>query len=328
MALSTKKKVLILLALVLGAFGLLAGFAVVSTKTLAKLSPMGGGSESVAFDGKSGNLAVLEINGVIMDPKETLKKIRELAEKTEVKAVVVRVNSPGGAVGPTQEILAALRRLGKDKSLVCSFGDIAASGGYYVAMACPKIVSNAGTLTGSIGVIMHFINFRELYDWAKVNPYILKAGRFKDIGSEARPMTEDERRLLQEMLDNVHAQFKSAVREARKLDPAVVDGFADGRIFSGEQAKHLGFVDEIGDEQVAIDLAAAAAKISGKPKVIREDSRRDRFSRFFDSKVDDAVTPVVESMLSRVAPQLQLQPGVPYLLPAHMFAGGAPVRSR
>ncbi len=267
----------------------------------------------------NGNLAVVEVRGVIDDPDETLRAIRELEEKTEVKAVVLRISSPGGAVGPTQEIYDALLRLKKVKKLVCSFGDIAASGGYYIAAACDKIVSNAGTLTGSIGVIMHFLNLKELYSWAKVQSYIVKAGKYKDIGSEARDMTTEERALLQETMDDVHGQFKDAVATGRNLKRDFVDAYADGRIFSGTQAMKLGFVDQLGGEYEAIQLAAKLASLGEKPKIIRRNSRRPKFRDLFDGKAqNDGIKGVVQSFFSEI-PAFQIQPGVPYFLPSYML---------
>jgi len=282
---------------------------------------------SVSMDGDevftdSGNLAILEIKDVIDDPDETLREIEELEEKSSVKAVVLRISSPGGAVGPTQEIFDALLRLKTHKKLVCSFGDVAASGGYYIAAACEKIFSNAGTLTGSIGVIMHFMNLKDLYAWAKVQSYIIKSGKYKDIGSEARAMTDEERALLQEMMDDVHGQFKDAVATGRKLDRAVVDRYADGRIFSGTQAKILGFVDEIGGEYAAIKYAGTLAGISGEPQVIRKDHNRKKLREFFQSRSETgSLQALAQTILPKIQ-EFQIRAGVPYFLPAYMLKSG------
>jgi protease IV len=295
------------------AFGLSSYFAVFNI-----IRTVEGESETFV---ESGDLAILKVEGVIFDSEDIMKSIRELEDKDEIKAVVVRINSPGGAVAPSQEIFDAVKRLRESKSVICSLGDVAASGGYYIAAACDRIVSNPGTLTGSIGVIMHFVNLKDLYTWAKVEPFIIKAGRYKDMGAENRPMTEEEKKLLQEMIDQVHAQFKTAVESGRKLSKEVVDQYADGRVFSGEQALALGFVDALGGEVEAIALAAKLAGIKGEPNVIRENPHRRQFGDFFETKKESSV---VKEVLGAFAPALavKLMPGVPYYLPAHLFSAG------
>ncbi len=305
---------------VLAVFVLVASFAVSSALTFKRFIENAGDFDSEYFD-QSGNVAVLKISGVIEDSEEVLEKIAELSESSRIKAVVVRISSPGGAVGPSQEIFDAVLRLREKKKVVCSLGDIAASGGYYIAAGCEKIVSNAGTLTGSIGVIMHFMNLQGLYAWAKVQPVTLKAGKFKDIGNAGRAMTDDERRLLQVMLDDTHAQFKKAVQDGRKLDARTVDEFADGRIFTGSQAKTLGFVDELGGEFEAIKLAATLAGIEGEPDVVRERKGRQGFKAFFSESFEQSLSNAVSRFLSieQVTQQFRLKPGVPYYLPNFMF---------
>jgi protease IV len=299
------------------------------------------GGENSHFEG-NGNLAVMKLEGVIMNGEEEMSKLRELEEDKDIKAVVVRIDSPGGAVAPSQEIFDAIRRLRVKKTVVCSMGDLAASGGYYVASACEKIFANAGTLTGSIGVIMHFMGLKDLYAWAKVQPNIIKAGKFKDIGSDSRAMTEDERNLLQSMINEVHRQFKDSVLlgrnanpktnivvpQSKRLDPAVLEELADGRIFSGRFAKEKGFVDEIGGEYEAIEEAKKLAKIEHLD-VVREGQKRKGLRSIFDSESRyGAFAPFAslwQKTLSVVAPSaaLDLKPGVPYLLPAYMFEAGA-----
>ena len=323
MALTRTKKTLIIVGLLLGGMILLLGFARMSLKSVSHFMSSGG-EDAESFETDSGDVAVLEIKGVIEDPKDTLKSLRELEDKKSIKALVVRIDSPGGAVAPSQEIYEAVKALRKTKKVVCSLGDLAASGGYYIAAACEKIVANPGTLTGSIGVIMQFMNTKELYTWAKLDPFVLKAGKYKDVGSPLRPMTEEERALLQNMLDDVHKQFKDTVTEGRGFKPGYIDTYGDGRIFTGLQAKELGFVDELGGESVAIKLAADMAGIKGKPRVVRETNRKDRLSRFFESSqnnVHEGVSSGITQTLEKLAPQLRLQAGVPYLLPAHMYGG-------
>tara|TARA_Y100000780_G_scaffold232595_1_gene268703 strand:+ start:7429 stop:8361 length:933 start_codon:yes stop_codon:yes gene_type:complete len=205
---------------------------------------------SVSIDGKNAPIAVVDVEGVIMDSKDTIRKLLTAEKDKKIKAIILRVNSPGGAVGPTQEIYEEIRRIDKDvKPIYASFGTVAASGGYYIGAATRKIYSNAGALTGSIGVIMNFFDLSELYKWAKVNPEVVKAGKYKDIGSAARKMTTKERGLLNEMIENVHDQFIMDIFKVReKKIKGGLDGlkeYAQGQIFSGQGAMNRGLVDEI-----------------------------------------------------------------------------------
>ena len=278
----------------------------------------------------TGDVAILNVTGVIFKSRPIIERIEELGEKKDLKAVVVRIDSPGGAVGPSQEILEAIQDLSKKLKVVCSFGDIAASGGYYIAAGCEKIVANPGTLTGSIGVIMNLVNLKGLYEWAKIQPQVLKAGRYKDMGSENRPLTDDEKKLFQNLLDSVHKQFQNSVKEARKLSDEQVNEYCDGRIFTGEEAKKLGFVDELGGEKKAIAVAAELAGITDEPTVIREEKFRNLSFPFFgrglpwpDENSDEAESKAsVEAFASALksnlplGKSLNLRPGVPYFLPS------------
>ena len=211
----------------------------------------------------------LEISGVIMNGKKFLAQLKKYSKDESVKAIVIDINSPGGAVGPSQELYYELIRTKQKtkKPIVCVSTGLMASGGYYAALGCDKIVVAPGAMVGSIGVIMEFANLEKLYDWAKIRRYTIKTGKFKDAGSEYREMTAEERALMQGMVDDVLVQFKVAVAEGRKLPMEKVDGIADGRIFSGNQAKKLALVDTLGTLQDAIDEAGKMGGIEGKPKV-------------------------------------------------------------
>ena len=221
-------------------------------------------------------IAVVEIEGIILDGDQAVRELREHAENPAVKAVVVRVNSPGGVVGPTQEIVSGIERVRKaGKPVVASFGAVAASGGYYVGTAADRIFANPGTLTGSIGVIMQMANVEGLLKKVGVEYVVIKAGAYKDVGNFSRVMTPEERRILQALLDDVYGQFVAAVAKGRGLDEGAVRAFADGRIYSGRQAHALKMVDELGGFEEAVEAAAKLAGIPGKPKVIYP---RRRFS--------------------------------------------------
>ncbi|MGZ3661587.1 MAG: signal peptide peptidase SppA [Bdellovibrionota bacterium] len=212
-------------------------------------------------------IGVIKIHGVIMDSQKTLKELKDFEEDSAVKAILLRIDSPGGAVGPSQEIHDAVLRVDKVKPVIASMESVAASGGFYVAVAARKIVSNAGTLTGSIGVIMDFANLSELYKWGKVERFVIKSGKFKDIGSENRPMTADEKELLQSLIGNVYEQFLKAVATGRHLPVEQVRPIADGRILTGEQAFNAKLVDKLGGLDVALDSIREEAKIDAKQKL-------------------------------------------------------------
>ncbi len=225
-----------------------------------------GGRLSAAL-GFGGKVAVVEVSGVITDSEDVVDALTSLQHAPSVKAVVVRIDSPGGGVAPSQEIYDAIVKLKAVKPVVASLGGVAASGGYYIASACDAIVANPGTLTGSIGVIMEMGNVQELLQKIGVQPEVLKAGEYKDMGSFVRPLSDQERAIFQQMLDSVHTQFITAVAAGRKMDAAKVRQLADGRIYSGEQAKTIGLVDNLGGLREAITLAANRGGIVGEPNV-------------------------------------------------------------
>jgi protease IV len=228
------------------------------------LSPEGGGGSLFGA-----RVALVELDGPIIDVDDLLRELKGHRDNPMVKAVVIRINSPGGVVAPTQELHAALTRLREaGKPVVASLGSIAASGGYYVAVAADKIYANPGTLTGSIGVIMRLANLDGLLKKVGVDFVVVKAGQLKDIGNFARAMTPEERRVLQVMLDDVHAQFIDAVAAGRKLDRAQVLAFADGRVVSGAQAKSMNMIDVLGGLEEALDGAAVLAGIPKPPRVV------------------------------------------------------------
>jgi len=222
----------------------------------------------------AGKVGLIRITGLIAESESVIEQIRKFAKDDSVKAIVLRVNSPGGGVGPSQEIYEEVRKLRGKKVVVTSMGALAASGGYYIACATEKIYANPGTITGSIGVIMNFVNVRDLVEKIGIRGMVVKSGEYKDIGSPVREMKPGERRLLQGVIDNVHGQFVNAVAEGRSLERKQVLTIADGRIFSGEQARELGLVDALGNLQDAVEEAGRMAKIDGEPKLIMPPKKR------------------------------------------------------
>ncbi|MBI2161579.1 MAG: signal peptide peptidase SppA [Candidatus Rokubacteria bacterium] len=248
------------LAVYVGVAGL---FLVFVSSMTGPSAGIGGG----AFFGE--RVAVVALEGLIVDVDDLVRDLKSHRDNPAVRAVVIRINSPGGVVAPTQELHGAIKRLRETgKPVVASLGAVAASGGYYVAVAADRIYANPGTLTGSIGVIMQMANVNALLKKVGVDYVVVKAGEFKDLGSFARPMSVEERRVLQALLDDVHAQFIAAVAAGRKLDRAEVRRFADGRIFSGTQAKELRMVDALGGLEDAVDGAAGLAGLPKPPKVV------------------------------------------------------------
>jgi protease-4 len=229
---------------------------------------------SLPLTGKQGLLAktnkvgVVEVTGVISDAKATLNHLKKFRENDAIKAVVMRINSPGGAVGPSQEILAEINRTREKKKVVASLGTVAASGGYYIASGADVIMADPGTLTGSIGVIMNFTNVEKLTQKLGIDLYNLHAGKFKDVGSPTRPMTPVERDYIQKLLDNVHEQFIIDVARGRHMLVHQVREVADGRVFTGEMAKNLGLVDRLGNLFEAIDLAGQLGGVKGKVEAV------------------------------------------------------------
>lgn len=220
-------------------------------------------------------VALITVDGVILDSKEVIEQLEKHRMNPTVKAIVLRINSPGGGVAPSQEIYEEIlkTRQTEKKPVVASMGSVAASGGYYIASATDLIVANPGSITGSIGVLLQVPNISGLMQKIGVKSVVVKSGRHKDLASPTREMTDAERQILQGMLDDVHGQFIDVVVKGRQMDRKRVETIADGRIFSGREAQSLGLVDQLGNLQDAIDRAATLAGIRGKPTVIQERKR-------------------------------------------------------
>ncbi len=220
-------------------------------------------------------IALIRIEGPIIDSKGTLDEMKDYVKDTSIKAIVLRIDSPGGAVAPSQEIYEEVRKAIAKKKIIVSMGSVAASGGYYIASPATKIIANPGTLTGSIGVIMEIPNVEGLMNKIGVKTEVIKSGRHKDIASVFRGIGKEEREILQNVLDNVHEQFIAAVAEGRKMMRDDVKRIADGRIFTGEQALKIGLIDELGNLEDAVNIAAKLSGIKGEPVVV---TKKERFS--------------------------------------------------
>jgi protease-4 len=239
-------------------------------------------------------VGVVEIEGAIADARETIGTIRRFREDEDIKAIVVRIDSPGGAVGPAQEIYREIRRTVGTKKVVASMGAVAASGGYYIACAADGIVANPGTITGSIGVIMGYTNFRELLDKIGMVPVIIKSGPFKDTGSPTREMRDDEREILQSVINGIHEQFVDAIVESRKMDRIRVETSADGRIFTGEDAKARGLVDRLGNFEDALEWAGELGGIDGAVvAVYARDKKLSLLRYLMSASISDLISRVI-----------------------------------
>ncbi|MCB0405022.1 MAG: signal peptide peptidase SppA [Bdellovibrionales bacterium] len=221
-----------------------------------RLAVSGGGGGA-----REDHVAVLNLEGVILDASDFLRRVEEVKDNDYAKAVVVSINSPGGVVGPSQEFFESLKKLDEKKPVIISMGAVAASGGYYAALGGRKIYANPGTLTASIGVIMEFLNTEKLYNWAKIERFTLKAGKLKDVGSPNRPMKPEEKAFLNTLLADIHAQFKTAVQTRRGLSDAEMEDTTDGRIMTGQQALKAKLVDALGGLADAVAEARAVAKL-------------------------------------------------------------------
>jgi len=242
--------------------------------------------DGLALGTFSKRVGLIEIVGDIESSEGVVDQLEHMRLDSTVRAVVLRLDSPGGGVGASQEIYEAVRKVrDADKPVIASMGGVAASGAYYIACAADSIVANPGTLTGSIGVIMSFPNTEELFKKVGVRFEVVKTGKFKDIGSLSRPMTPEEKELLQTVLSNVYEQFVNAISEGRGLERRDILPYADGRIFSGDQAQAYGFVDRLGDLNDAIQLAAGMADIKGRPVVVRKERRRVSLIDLFQEKL-------------------------------------------
>jgi protease-4 len=239
------------------------------------------------------SIALVEVKGMIIDSGEIIQQLEYVKDNDNIKAVVLRIDSPGGVVGPTQEIHNEINKLKKIKPVIVSMGSVAASGGYYIAAPANIIFANPGTITGSIGVLMKLANFQTLLDKVGIKSTVLKSGEFKDTGSPVRPLTKQDQKILQGIIDSMYGQFITAVAEGRKIPLGKVREFADGRIFTGEQAKQIKLVDKLGNLQDAIDEAATITGIKHKPKIIYPPQPKKSF-------IDLFVTGFSESFVSNI----------------------------
>ncbi len=237
----------------------------------------------------SNRIGIVEVRGVISEPRPIIKQLEGFYKDNSIRAIVIRIDSPGGAVAAAQEIYDEILRVKKKKVVIVSMGTVAASGGYYIACAANKIVADPGTITGSIGVIMEFFDVGGLLKWAKIKSEVVKSGKFKDTGSPFRAMRPDEKAYLQSVIDDVLVQFKTVVSNDRHISMSKIDKIANGRIFAGDQALKLGLIDKLGGFQTAVDLAAKLSGIKGEPKLVYPSEPRKGFYDLLSNKIANLI---------------------------------------
>jgi protease-4 len=274
--------VLLLIVIVVG-FSLLA-FAI---------GALSGKRQSFSLNEKVG---VVLIEGVIADGRETIEQLNDYANDDGIRAVVLRINSPGGGVAASEEIYGAVRELKKKKPVVASMGSIAASGGYLIACAANRIVANPGTVTGSISAVMHYANVEGLLKKIGVQSSAIKSGKFKDIGSPVREMTKDEKEILQGVVDDIYDHLLDVIGRDRKMKKEELKKIADGRIFTGRQAQKMGLVDELGDMAYALNLAGKLSNVKGKPEAVYPAKKK---AKFWELLVQNAIASVIAEWRGR-----------------------------
>ncbi|WP_408999380.1 signal peptide peptidase SppA [Syntrophus buswellii] len=274
-----------------------------------------------AFSGAN-KIGIVDIEGIIKDSGEVVDHLNEFAKDDTVKGVILRINSPGGGVAPSQEIYDAVMELRKRKRVLASMSSVAASGGYLVACAGEKIIANSGTLTGSISAVMYFTNTEELMKKVGVKASVIKSGKYKDIGSPIREMTEEEKVLLQGLVDDIYSQFLDVVVRHRNITSETLKDIADGRIFTGRQAQKLGLVDYLGDKQYAVTMLAKLVGIEGEPVVVYPRKK-------YESMLDYVLQQTSSSLSAVLSTKQRFSYGIHYLMDDYdvrMMAPGNEVR--
>ncbi len=233
-------------------------------------------STEVVRSGSGGRIAVVDLEGVIVTPKDTVKQLKKFADDDSIKAIILHINSPGGGVAASEEIYRQVRRIRdqKKKQIVAAVETVGASGAYYVASGTNKIYADNGSIVGSIGVIMEWYNYGDLIKWAKLKNVVIKTGEFKDTGNPSRDLTPAEQQYLQATAENMLGQFVNSVANGRNLKVEDVKSIADGKVWTGEQAKSMKLIDEIGDFETVVEQTAKAVGIKGEPTLVRAEKER------------------------------------------------------
>jgi len=246
----------------------------------------------------SDRVGLVRIEGAIFESGDIIKQLEGFRKDDDIKAIIMRINSPGGSAAASQEIYQAVKKAASEKPVIASMESVAASGGYYVALGATKILANPSTITGSIGVRMEHVMLKDLLNWAKIHVETLKSGKFKDMGSSDRPLTPEERKLLDAILEDIHNQFKEAVVESRHIERAQIDKIADGRVFTGREAFALNLVDKLGGYIEAVEVAKELGGIKGDAKVVeKKEFKYEWLKEMFESAVSMLSESVRDNMV-------------------------------
>jgi protease-4 len=258
--------------------------------------------------GSGDKIAIVEINDVIMSSEKTVEQIKKYREDKSIKAIILRINTPGGGVAASQEIYEEVRKTrDSGKIIVVSMGSLAASGGYYIAVGSNLIIANPGTLTGSIGVIAQFISIKDLAEKLGITQTTIKSGSLKDAGSPFKQMSDSDKAYFQDVVDNSFGQFLDVVARERKMSKETLLPYANGRVFTGLQAKDYGLIDSLGTFEDAIRITSRMAGIEGEPRIVREKKRFSLFEEILGSKMED-VTAIKEKLFEEPILQYKFTP--------------------
>lgn len=284
------------------------GLVLVAVSFFVFASAIKRGGGEYTSSGSGDKIAVVEINDVIVSSENTVEQIKKFREDKSVKAILLRINTPGGGVAASQEIYEEVKKTRDNgKIIVVSMGAIAASGGYYIAVGSSLIVSNPGTLTGSIGVIAQFISIKDLAEKLGINQTTIKSGNLKDAGNPFRQMNDTDKAYFQDVVDNSFMQFLDVVAKERKMDKETLLKYANGRVFTGLQAKEYGLVDSLGTFEDAMRITSRMAGIEGEPRIIRERKKFSFFEELMGSKIED-VTDIKGKLFDEPILQYKFQP--------------------
>lgn len=258
--------------------------------------------------GNGDKIAIVELNDVIVTSEKTVGEIKRFREDKSIKAIILRVNTPGGGVAASQEIYEEVKKTrDSGKIIVVSMGSIAASGGYYISMGSSLIIANPGTLTGSIGVIAQFMSIKDLADKLGITQTTIKSGNLKDAGSPFRQMNDSDKAYFQDVVDNSFGQFLEVVSRERKMDMETLKKYANGRVFTGLQAKEYGLIDSLGTFEDAIRITSKMAGIEGEPRIVREKKKFSFFEELLGSKIED-VTSIKNKLFDEPILKYKFQP--------------------
>ncbi len=261
-----------------------------------------GSQQGDGFSGFGDRIGVVDLEGVILSPKDVVEQLRKFADDSSIKAIMLHVNSPGGGAAASEEIYREVLRIRdqKKKRIVASIETVGASGAYYVSSATNKIFADNASIVGSIGVIAQWYNYEELIKWAKLKAITLKAGEFKDTGSPTRPMTLEDRAYLQALIDDMHRQFIHSVAVGRKMKDKDVRALANGKVWTGEEALPLKLIDQIGDFRAAVEDTAKSVGIKGEPTLVHEEKRRQGLLELLFGDVSDYLPDPAKALQTNV----------------------------